>query len=54
MKSMMNLFRRRQEGQGMAEYALILGLIAVIAIVAVRLLGTKIVEVFNNIVSALG
>lgn len=33
---------RREEGQGLAEYALILGLIAVVAISALLFLGTTI------------
>ncbi|MBF8290345.1 MAG: Flp family type IVb pilin [Chloroflexi bacterium] len=35
-------FRRDEEGQGLAEYALIIALIAVIAIVALLFLGTQI------------
>jgi pilus assembly protein Flp/PilA len=41
---------RSQEGQGLAEYALILALIAVLAIVAVTFLGGQI----NDILSAVG
>jgi pilus assembly protein Flp/PilA len=41
---------RSQEGQGLAEYALILALIAVLAIVAVTFLGGQI----NAILSAVG
>jgi pilus assembly protein Flp/PilA len=44
---------KRREGQGMAEYALILALIAVVAIVAVALLGPKLKHVFESINSAL-
>ena len=40
--------RERQEGQTMAEYALILGLIAIFVMVAVFFLGGKIKELFNN------
>ena len=47
-----NLFRR-EEGQTLSEYALILVLIAVVAIVAVTLLGNQIVGVLNNIAGAL-
>ena len=43
-------FIRRDEGQGLAEYALILAFIAVLAIVAVTFLGTQI----NAILSAVG
>lgn len=51
-----NFFRkfiRRQEGQTLSEYALILVLIAVVAIVAVALLGNQIVAVLNSIANAL-
>ena len=40
--------RERQEGQTMAEYALILGLIAIFVMVAVFFLGGKIKDLFNN------
>jgi Flp pilus assembly pilin Flp len=40
--------RERQEGQTMAEYALVLGLIAIFVMVAVFFLGGKIKELFNN------
>jgi pilus assembly protein Flp/PilA len=39
----------RKEGQGMAEYALILALVAVIAIIGVAVLGPKLKDVFLNI-----
>jgi pilus assembly protein Flp/PilA len=51
-----NFFRnifRKEEGQTLAEYALILILIAVVAIVAVTLLGAQIVNVLNQIAAAL-
>ena len=40
-------------GQGMAEYALLAGLIAVVAIAAVTLLGTNIQTALNNIATAI-
>lgn len=42
-----------QSGQSLAEYGLIVGLIAVIAIGAVTLLGTNITAAFNSIASAI-
>lgn len=51
-----NFFRnfiRREEGQTLSEYALILVLVAVVAIVAVTLLGNQIVAVLNSIANAL-
>jgi len=41
--------RDREEGQAMAEYGIILALIAVVCIVAVGLLGGKINGAFNTI-----
>ena len=38
-----------EDGQGLAEYALILALIAIIAIVALIFLGSQISEVISNI-----
>ncbi len=38
-----------EEGQGLAEYALILVLIAVVVITAVTLLGTSISQTFSKI-----
>jgi pilus assembly protein Flp/PilA len=45
--------RRDEEGQGLAEYALILALIAIAAIVIMGLLGGQIGSVFGTISSAL-
>jgi Flp pilus assembly pilin Flp len=39
----------KQRGQGLAEYALILGLIAVVAIVALLFLGTTISSMLSHI-----
>ena len=41
--------RRDEDGQGLAEYALILALIAVIAIAALVFLGTQISSILSNI-----
>jgi pilus assembly protein Flp/PilA len=42
-------FARRDEGQGLAEYALILSLIAIVAIVALTFLGTQISGILSYI-----
>ena len=42
----------REEGQGLAEYALILALIAIIAIAALVFLGTQISTILSRIGSA--
>ena len=41
----------RQQGQGLAEYALILGLIAILAIVSLIFLGTSITDLFEDIIN---
>ena len=40
---------RDEEGQGLAEYALILALIAIVAIVALIFLGGAISDILNNV-----
>jgi pilus assembly protein Flp/PilA len=41
--------RRDEEGQGLAEYALILALIAIIAIVALIFLGGQVSAILSNV-----
>ena len=43
----------REEGQGLAEYALILALIAVVAILALLFLGTQISTILSSIGNAM-
>jgi pilus assembly protein Flp/PilA len=42
----------REEGQDLAEYALLFALIALVAVGAVTLLGGNVSTVFNNIAAA--
>lgn len=44
---------RRQEGQGMVEYALILVLVSIVVILILTLLGGTIQNVFSDIVQGL-
>ncbi|HEY8891447.1 MAG TPA: Flp family type IVb pilin [Clostridium sp.] len=44
---------KNEEGQGMVEYALIIGLIAVIVVVALGPLGTAIAKKFTDITASL-
>jgi pilus assembly protein Flp/PilA len=44
---------RREEGQTMTEYGVLLALIAVVVIVALLFLGPKIATVFSNVGSKL-
>ena len=49
---MLNILRD-EDGQGMVEYGLILGLISVAAIAAIVLLGPKITAIFTSASDAL-
>ena len=42
-------FRRDEEGQGLAEYALILALIAIVAIIALIFLGGQVSKILSNV-----
>lgn len=44
---------RNDEGQDLIEYALIAGLIAIVAVIAIGQAGTKINEIWEDIVLAL-
>ena len=44
---------RDDEGQGLVEYALIIALISVVAIVALRLIGSRATSQLNNAAGAL-
>ena len=46
--------RRLESGQGMVEYALILVLVSVVVIVILLTMGNQILNVFSNVVAALG
>lgn len=46
-------FIKDENGQGMVEYALILGLIAIAAVAVIVLLGPKIKDMFSSADSAL-
>jgi pilus assembly protein Flp/PilA len=49
LTALIDLFRTDEEGQGLAEYALILALIAVVAIVALVFLGGAINGILSNV-----
>jgi pilus assembly protein Flp/PilA len=53
MRSLINHFRRDDEGAALVEYGILVGLIAVICVVAVTALGTEISTAFSTIASAL-
>jgi len=45
--------RRDEEGQGLAEYALILALIAIVAIIALIFLGTQVSTILSKVGSSI-
>ena len=45
----LNAVSRDEEGQGLAEYALILALIAIVAIVALIFLGTQVSTILSTV-----
>ena len=49
-----NRLRRRDEAQGLAEYALILALIAIVSIVALLFLGSQISDKMSIVGSTIG
>ena len=49
ISSFFSALRRDEEGQGLAEYALILALIAIVAIVALLFLGTAISTILSTV-----
>jgi pilus assembly protein Flp/PilA len=44
---------RNEDGQGMVEYALILFLVSIVAIVFLTVIGTDVAEVFDQVENAL-
>jgi len=53
LSAIMERVRRSDEGQGLAEYALILALIAIVAIIALIFLGSQISDKLSVIGSTL-
>ena len=47
--ALMSFLHSKEEGQGLAEYALILALIAIVAIVALIFLGGQVSGILNNV-----
>jgi pilus assembly protein Flp/PilA len=50
--ALIDSFRRDEEGQGLAEYALILALIAIIAIIALIFLGNQVSTILSTVGSS--
>jgi pilus assembly protein Flp/PilA len=53
MRKLINRFRREEEGAALVEYGMLVGLIAVICVVAVTTLGTEVSSAFSAIAAAL-
>ena len=53
VRSLLATLRRDEDGQGLAEYALILALIAIVAIVALIFLGSQISDKLSVIGNAM-
>ncbi len=53
LTALINLFRSDEEGQGLAEYALILALIAIVAIVALLFLGGQVSKILSTVGSSI-
>ena len=49
LTALINLVRRDEEGQGLAEYALILALIAIVAIIALIFLGSQVSKILSTV-----
>ena len=53
IKQQLAFVPKREEGQTMTEYALILAAVAIVAVVAYTTLGTTITTLLNNVVKCL-
>jgi pilus assembly protein Flp/PilA len=53
MRNLTKRFVKNEEGAALVEYGMLVGLIAVVCIVAVQLLGTQINQAFTTITAAL-
>ena len=49
VRSFLAALRRDEDGQGLAEYALILALIAIVAILALIFLGTQVSTILSTV-----
>jgi pilus assembly protein Flp/PilA len=49
MTAIINLVKKDEEGQGLAEYALILALIAIVAIIALIFLGGQVSRILSTV-----
>ncbi len=50
--ALISLISRDEEGQGLAEYALILALIAIVAIIALIFLGNQVSDILDTVANS--
>jgi pilus assembly protein Flp/PilA len=53
MHKLLTHFRKEEEGAALVEYGMLVGLIAVICVIAVTLLGTEVSTAFSFVATAL-
>jgi pilus assembly protein Flp/PilA len=53
MFDLIRIFRDREEGQALVEYALILALVAVVSVGALTLLGTNVSNMLSSIAGSI-
>ena len=53
MRELMKRFRLDEEGAALIEYGMLVGLIAVVCVVAIQLLGSQMNTVFTNLTNVL-
>jgi pilus assembly protein Flp/PilA len=53
MHKLIDRFRREEEGAALVEYGMLVGLIAVLCVIAVTTLGTEVSTAFSRISNAL-
>jgi Flp pilus assembly pilin Flp len=53
MFAFFHALRNREEGQALVEYALILSLVSVVAILALKAVGTNVTAILDQIAAAL-
>jgi pilus assembly protein Flp/PilA len=52
LNSFLAMLQRDDEGQGLAEYALILALIAIVAIIALIFLGNQVSDILDTVATS--
>jgi len=50
MKKLLARFTQEEVGQDLVEYALLLGVITVLCVVAIQTIGTQVAEIYNAVV----